>query len=127
MIAVVRGDRHAGVVRRDAQPVADGEIDLLLGTHALIEDPVVFKDLALAVIDEQHRFGVRQRAALKEKAPEGAFPHILTMTATPIPRSLALTVFGELDVTTIDELPPGRQEIVTKVMINLQNVHGLKR
>jgi ATP-dependent DNA helicase RecG len=70
----------------------------------------------MAIIDEQHRFGVKQRAALKEKAPPGAFPHILTMTATPIPRSLALTVFGELDVTTIDELPPGRQEILTKVI-----------
>jgi ATP-dependent DNA helicase RecG len=81
----------------------------VIGTHALIQEAVSWKALAMAIIDEQHRFGVKQRAALKEKAPPGAFPHILTMTATPIPRSLALTVFGELDVTTIDQLPPGRR------------------
>ena len=96
--------------------VREGKAQLVIGTHALIQEAVGWKKLGLAIIDEQHRFGVRQRTALKEKAPPGAFPHILTMTATPIPRSLALTVFGELDVTTIDELPPGRQEIVTKVI-----------
>lgn len=96
--------------------VKNGEAKLVIGTHALIQDAVSWQQLSLAIIDEQHRFGVRQRTALKEKAPKGTFPHILTMTATPIPRSLALTVFGELEVTTIDELPPGRQEIATKVI-----------
>jgi ATP-dependent DNA helicase RecG len=98
------------------EKVRNGSAQLVIGTHALIQESVDWKRLSMAIIDEQHRFGVRQRAALKEKAPPGTFPHILTMTATPIPRSLALTVFGELDVTTIDELPPGRQEIVTKVI-----------
>jgi ATP-dependent DNA helicase RecG len=98
------------------ESVKSGGAQLVIGTHALIQESVSWNKLAMAIIDEQHRFGVKQRAALKEKAPKGTFPHILTMTATPIPRSLALTVFGELDVTTIDELPPGRQEIVTKVI-----------
>lgn len=96
--------------------IREGKAQLVIGTHALIQESVAWKNLAMAIIDEQHRFGVKQRANLKEKAPAGTFPHILTMTATPIPRSLALTVFGELAVTTIDELPPGRQEIVTKVL-----------
>jgi len=98
------------------EKIRAGSAQLVIGTHALIQEAVTWKSLAMAIIDEQHRFGVKQRAALKEKAPAGSFPHILTMTATPIPRSLALTVFGELDVTTIDELPPGRQEILTKVI-----------
>ncbi len=96
--------------------IASGEARIVIGTHALIQEGVNWKHLSLVIVDEQHRFGVRQRAALKEKSPSGSFPHILTMTATPIPRSLALTIFGELDVTTIDELPPGRQEIVTKII-----------
>lgn len=96
--------------------IRSGQAGLVIGTHALIQEAVGWHKLALAIIDEQHRFGVKQRTALKEKAPKGSFPHVLTMTATPIPRSLALTVFGELDVTTIDELPPGRQEILTKVI-----------
>src|SRR5699024_2660781 len=80
-------------------------------THALIEDTVQFKNLGLAVIDEQHRFGVKQRARLwkKNELP----PHILVMTATPIPRTLAMTVYGDLDVSVIDELPPGRKEVTT--------------
>ncbi len=98
------------------EKIRSGEWQVVIGTHALIQEAVEWKSLALAVIDEQHRFGVRQRAYLKEKAPSGKFPHILTMTATPIPRSLALTVFGELAVSTIDELPPGRAEVVTKVI-----------
>jgi ATP-dependent DNA helicase RecG len=92
------------------EKLADGTIKLLIGTHALIEDPVIFQALELAIIDEQHRFGVKQRAKLRNK---GTNPHILVMTATPIPRSLALTVYGDLDVTVINELPPGRQEIGT--------------
>lgn len=96
------------------QKIRSGQSQFVIGTHALIQDAVDWKNLGFVIIDEQHRFGVRQRTALKEKTK--IFPHILTMTATPIPRSLALTVFGELDVSTIDELPPGRQEILTKVI-----------
>jgi ATP-dependent DNA helicase RecG len=95
--------------------VAAGEIDLLVGTHSLIADSVGFARLGLAVIDEQHRFGVAQRVALRAKGDEGA-PHLLVMTATPIPRTLALTAYGDLDVTIIDELPPGRSPSTTKVV-----------
>ncbi len=90
----------------------DGKIDILIGTHALIEDPVVFKNLGLAITDEQHRFGVAQRSKLWQKN-KNVVPHILVMTATPIPRTLAMTVYGDLDVSVIDELPPGRKEIQT--------------
>jgi ATP-dependent DNA helicase RecG len=92
----------------------DGAIRLVIGTHALIEDPVLFADLQFIVIDEQHRFGVEQRSALRRK---GANAHLLVMTATPIPRSLALTVYGDLDVTTIDEMPVGRQPVSTHVLV----------
>jgi ATP-dependent DNA helicase RecG len=92
-----------------------GELALVVGTHALIEDPVVFNDLTVAVVDEQHRFGVRQRAALDAKAPPGFVPHLLHMTATPIPRTLRLANFGALDVSTLRELPRGRQPIATHV------------
>lgn len=91
-----------------------GEIDILIGTHALLTEHVRFKSLAVAVIDEQHRFGVHQRAQLRERNADGASPHTLVMTATPIPRTLALTVFGDLDVSTIDALPPGRTPITTR-------------
>ena len=90
-----------------------GELPLLVGTHALIQDPVNFQKLGLVVIDEQHRFGVQQRAKLLAK---GKSPHVLTMTATPIPRTLALTLHGDLDVSQIDELPPGRQAIQTTAL-----------
>ncbi len=90
-----------------------GEIKVVVGTHALIEDPVQFDDLQLAIIDEQHRFGVNQRAALREK---GENPHLMVMTATPIPRSLALTVYGDLDLSVIDEMPPGRKEVGTYLL-----------
>lgn len=88
-----------------------GEIHLLIGTHALIEDTVNFSNLGMVIIDEQHRFGVAQRAKLwkKNKIP----PHVLVMTATPIPRTLAMTVYGDLDVSVIDELPPGRKPVQT--------------
>lgn len=92
------------------EAVASGEIQVIIGTHALIQGEVSFKNLALVVVDEQHRFGVRQRAALQDK---GLAPDVLVMTATPIPRTLALTLYGELDVSVIDELPPGRQQIKT--------------
>ncbi|HET8977490.1 MAG TPA: ATP-dependent DNA helicase RecG [Solirubrobacteraceae bacterium] len=92
-----------------------GELSLIVGTHALIEDPVRFASLGVAVVDEQHRFGVRQRAALDAKAPEGVNPHVLHMTATPIPRTLALSQYGDLDFTVLRELPRGRQPIQTFV------------
>ena len=93
--------------------LADGSIKVIIGTHTLIEEPVTFADLQLTVIDEQHRFGVEQRAALRSKATN---PHLLVMTATPIPRSLALTVYGDLDLSVMDEMPPGRQQIETHVL-----------
>jgi ATP-dependent DNA helicase RecG len=92
--------------------LADDSIKLVVGTHALLEEPVSFNNLQLAVIDEQHRFGVDQRALLRSK---GENPHLLVMTATPIPRSLALTVYGDLDLSVMDEMPPGRQPIETQV------------
>ena len=91
--------------------LASGEIDILVGTHALIENTVVFKSLGLAVIDEQHRFGVEQRSRLWVK--NKTLPHVLIMTATPIPRTLAMTLYGDLDVSVIDELPPGRKPVKT--------------
>lgn len=94
------------------EELAAGEIDILIGTHALIEDPVIFKNLGLAITDEQHRFGVKQRAKLWAKSKPSP-PHILVMTATPIPRTLAMTLYGDLDVSVIDELPPGRKPVTT--------------
>jgi len=90
-----------------------GTIDILIGTHAVLENPVEFKNLGLAIIDEQHRFGVMQRSRLWNKSKENRPPHILVMTATPIPRTLAMTIYGDLDVSIIDELPPGRKKIHT--------------
>jgi ATP-dependent DNA helicase RecG len=97
---------------RILEGVASGDVDLIVGTHALVQEGVAFADLSLAVIDEQHRFGVHQRMALKGK---GASPDILIMTATPIPRTLALTYYGDLDVVTLDEMPKGRQPIATRI------------
>lgn len=93
------------------EELKEGKIDILIGTHALLEDPVIFENLGLVVIDEQHRFGVAQRARLWKKNTQP--PHVLVMTATPIPRTLAMTVYGDLDVSVIDELPPGRKPITT--------------
>lgn len=94
--------------------LASGDIKLVIGTHALIEEPVTFADLQLVIVDEQHRFGVEQRAALRSK---GDNPHLMVMTATPIPRSLALTVYGDLDLSIIDEMPPGRIPASTHVLV----------
>ena len=97
--------------------IASGEATLVVGTHAVIQDKVLFKQLALAIIDEQHRFGVAQRLALRAKLiGQGQEPHLLMMTATPIPRTLAMSYYADLDVSTLDELPPGRTAIVTKVL-----------
>ena len=97
--------------------LANGEIQVIVGTHALFQPAVEFKRLGFVVIDEQHRFGVKQRQALLAKTDDQHLPHLLSMTATPIPRSLQLTVFGDLDVSTLDQLPKGRQEIKTKIVL----------
>ncbi len=102
--------------RRLALAAVAGDADVVIGTHALIQDDVRFRRLGLAVVDEQHRFGVHQRLALREKGVEGATPHQLVMTATPIPRTLAMTAYADLDVSVIDELPPGRTPVTTVVM-----------
>jgi ATP-dependent DNA helicase RecG len=94
--------------------LGNGEIPFLVGTHALIQEKVKFKNLALVVIDEQHRFGTAQRMKLAKK--QGVLPHLLSMTATPIPRTLALTIYGDLDLTLLDEMPPGRKTPVTKIV-----------
>jgi ATP-dependent DNA helicase RecG len=94
--------------------VASGQVDLLIGTHALIQDAVDFDDLSLAVVDEQHRFGVHQRKSLRAKGNAGE-PDVLVMTATPIPRTLAVTIYGDLDVSILDELPKGRQPVTTRI------------
>ena len=94
----------------------DGSVGIIIGTHALIEDEVKFKNLGLAIIDEQHRFGVEQRAKLWAKGSGGISPHVLVMTATPIPRTLAMTFYGDLDVSVIDEMPPGRKPIQTMLV-----------
>lgn len=107
LTGVVKGRRRADILDR----LSKGEIDILVGTHAVIEDAVLFARLGLAVVDEQHRFGVAQRARLWAKSEMP--PHILVMTATPIPRTLAMTLYGDLDVSVIDELPPGRKPIQT--------------
>src|SRR5262249_11922508 len=112
-VAVLTG-REKGKERSDILVrLADGATDLLVGTHALIEDPVVFKDLALAVIDEQHRFGVRERLALTDK---GRAVDVLVLSATPIPRTLVLTYFGDMDVSELREKPAARQPIDTRVV-----------
>ncbi|HUT54566.1 MAG TPA: ATP-dependent DNA helicase RecG [bacterium] len=116
----VRAALHTGSVRgqerdRVIRGIEDGSLDLVIGTHALIQEKVRFKGLALGIIDEQHRFGVMQRARLKAKSPEGLSPHLLVMTATPIPRTLAMTLYGDLAVSVIREMPPGRTPVATRL------------
>lgn len=112
-VELLTGSTKAAKRRQIHKELMTGELPVLVGTHALIEDPVKFTNLGLVAIDEQHRFGVAQRAKLQQK---GNNPHVLTLTATPIPRTLALTVHGDLDVSQIDELPPGRKPIQTTVL-----------
>ena len=115
-IALLTGSTPAARRREILGRLETGELALVVGTHALIEDSVEFRDLALAVVDEQHRFGVRQRAALERKAPPGMSPHVLHLTATPIPRTLQLTLYGDLDSTSLRELPSGRKPVETFVV-----------
>lgn len=112
-VGLLTGSRKASDKRKLHDAVANGDVQLVIGTHALIQEAVVFENLGLAVIDEQHRFGVLQRAEIRKR---GLNPDVLVMTATPIPRSLAMTVYGDLDVSIIDELPPGRTPIKTVVL-----------
>ena len=111
--ALLTGSSKASERREVHAGLEDGSIGIIVGTHALIEDNVIFRNLGLAIIDEQHRFGVEQRSKLWRKASCGAPPHVLVMTATPIPRTLAMTLYGDLDVSVIDELPPGRKPVQT--------------
>jgi ATP-dependent DNA helicase RecG len=110
-IALLIGATGAKTKRELHQLIIEGKIDIVIGTHAIIQKEVEFKKLGFVVVDEQHRFGVAQRSTLRQK---GTNPHVLAMTATPIPRTLALTIYGDLDLSVIDELPPGRQLIKTK-------------
>ncbi|MFO8037773.1 MAG: ATP-dependent DNA helicase RecG [Anaerolineales bacterium] len=112
-VRLLIGSTPEGEKNSIREGLESGEVKVVIGTHALLEDPVNFKDLQLAVIDEQHRFGVEQRGTLRNK---GENPHLMVMTATPIPRSLALTIYGDLDISVIDEMPPGRQPVETHVL-----------
>ena len=134
--AWLTGSQKAKERREALAMIASGEAGLVVGTHAVIQDKVVFKNLALAIIDEQHRFGVAQRLALRSKMtrldaaagqPGGEEPHLLMMTATPIPRTLAMSYYADLDVSTIDELPPGRTAIVTKVVNDSRREEVIER
>ncbi len=123
-VALLTGSQKSAIRAETLQALAAGEIDIAVGTHALIQEGVAFHNLGLAIIDEQHRFGVRQRASLRRKGEaangddsQALVPHMLVMTATPIPRTLSLTVFGDLDASVIDEMPPGRQPIKTRWLL----------
>ena len=114
-VRLLKGSTPAKEKKKIYEEIASGEVDVVVGTHAVIQEGVAFKSLGLIVVDEQHRFGVVQRDALRQKGLEaGVMPHTLVMTATPIPRSLALTIYGDLDVSVMDEMPPGRRAIKTR-------------
>lgn len=126
--AWLTGSQKAKERREALAMIESGAAGLVVGTHAVIQDKVIFKNLALAIIDEQHRFGVAQRLALRSKMTEGGEePHLLMMTATPIPRTLAMSYYADLDVSTIDELPPGRTPIVTKVVAEARRDEVVER
>jgi ATP-dependent DNA helicase RecG len=124
-IALLTGSMSQAQKRQALLDAASGQAGIVIGTHALLEDRVSFADLGLVVVDEQHRFGVEQRAALTDKA--GTPPHVLVMTATPIPRSVAMTIFGDLEVSTLTELPAGRAPIQTNVVPLLEQPHWIDR
>lgn len=115
-VVLLSGSMTAAQKKRARSEIAGGAAGIVIGTHALLHDAVEFHTLGMVVVDEQHRFGVEQRDRLRAKAPAGVTPHLLVMTATPIPRSLALTVYGDLETSTLRELPRGRQPITTKVI-----------
>ena len=126
-VAWLSGSRRKKEREATLARLAAGEMLLAVGTHALIEDPVVLPRLALAVVDEQHRFGVRQRLALREKGQAGESPHMLMMSATPIPRTLAMSYYADLDVSVLDELPPGRTPVVTKLVMDVRRDEVIRR
>jgi ATP-dependent DNA helicase RecG len=125
-VALLTGSTGVRARRSALSDVFTGDAGILIGTHALLEDQVQFADLGLVVIDEQHRFGVEQRDVLREKAA-GSRPHVLVMTATPIPRTVAMTVFGDLEISTLSELPAGRSPIATHVVPAVERPHYLDR
>jgi ATP-dependent DNA helicase RecG len=120
-VALLTGSTPTNQRQEIHEKLRSGQLPLLIGTHALIQASVTFHQLGLVVIDEQHRFGVQQRLKLQQK---GKHPHMLSMTATPIPRTLALTLHGDLDVSQLDELPPGRQVIQTQVFAEVQRTRA---
>ena len=122
-VALLKGSLGAKERRRVLEGIANGDVDLIIGTHALITESVRYAALGLVVVDEQHRFGVEQRQRLKDK---GFNPHMLVMTATPIPRTLTLTIYGDLDTSVLDELPPGRQEIKTRWIVSAERDKAYK-
>jgi len=124
-VVLLTGSQPAAVRRQALLDIASGEAGLVVGTHALLQEKVDFFDLGLVVVDEQHRFGVEQRDALRAKADQP--PHVLVMTATPIPRTVAITVFGDLEVSTLTELPAGRPTITTHVVPAAEKPHYLDR
>jgi ATP-dependent DNA helicase RecG len=127
-VAWLSGSRKGKARAQALEKAASGAAKLIVGTHAVIQEGVEFARLGLAVVDEQHRFGVQQRLALRRKlAIEGLEPHLLMMTATPIPRTLAMTYFADLDVSTIDQLPPGRTPIVTRVFADTRRPDIVER
>lgn len=126
-VALLTGSLNKASQRKALLDASSGAAGIVVGTHALLEDRVQFADLGLVVVDEQHRFGVEQRAALTSKSVEGTRPHVLVMTATPIPRTVAMTVFGDLDVSTLAELPAGRAPITTHVVPAAEKPQFLER
>jgi ATP-dependent DNA helicase RecG len=115
-VALLTGSMTAGQKKQVRADIASGQVGIVIGTHALLQDAVGFHNLGMVVVDEQHRFGVEQRDQLRAKAPAGITPHLLVMTATPIPRTVALTVYGDLETSTLRELPRGRQPITTQTI-----------
>lgn len=126
-VALLTGSLPAAAKRQVLAEIANGEAGIVIGTHALLEEQAQFRDLGIVVVDEQHRFGVEQRDRLRERAQAGTRPHLLVMTATPIPRTVAMTVFGDLDVSQLTTLPAGRKEIATHVVASLEQPAHLAR
>src|SRR4029078_735040 len=126
-VALLTGSMSSQQKKEVRDEVAAGEAGIVIGTHALLQDAVDFKNLGMVVVDEQHRFGVEQRDRLRAKAPDGLTPHLLVMTATPIPRTVALTVYGDLETSTLRELPRGRQPIATNTIFLNEKPAWLQR